>query len=89
MTDNGEECDGGESCTAECVRIKTVGSLLADTPGAGKAAIGLSIFGGILILAFLFRALVHRFVGHVAGEQVARTIDDIPLDEIEMPWMKW
>lgn len=89
VTDNGEECDGGESCTAECARIKTFGSFLADTPGAGKAAIALSIFGGLLVLAFLFRVVVHRFVGHVAGEQVARSIDDIPLDEIEMPWMKW
>ena len=63
--------------------------LLADTSGKGKAAIVLSLLGGVLVLAFLFRVVLHRFVKHVAGENVARSIDDIPLDEIEMPWHKW
>lgn len=89
VVDNGEECDGGESCTARCERVKTVGGLLEDTPFAGKAAIVLSLAGGFLVLAFVFRAIVKRFVRHVAGDAAARSIDEIPLDEIEMPWMKW
>lgn len=89
VTDNGEECDGGESCTNECARIKTFAGLIVDTPTLGKAAIALSLLGGVLVLAFVFRAIVKRFVHTVAGENAARSIDEIPLDEIEMPWMKW
>lgn len=89
VVDNGEECDGGESCTKECTRVKSIGSLISDTPGAGKAAIALSVFGALLIAVFVLRRFVHRVVKHVAGEDVARSIDDIPLDEIEMPWHNW
>ena len=89
VTDNGEECDGGESCTADCAKIKSFSALIVDTSGMGKAAIFLSVAGAFLVLVFLFRAIVHRFVRHVAGEEVARSIDDIPLDEIEMPWHAW
>lgn len=89
VVDNGEECDGGEACTADCTRVKTFAAFLDDTPGTGKAAIALSVLGAALVLAFVFRAIVHRFVTRVAGEEVARSIDDIPLDEIEMPWHSW
>lgn len=89
VIDEGEACDGGDLCTADCEQLKSAASLVIDTSSAGKIAIALSFLGGFLVLAFLFRALVHRFVRHVAGENVARSIDDIPLDEIEMPWHKW
>lgn len=89
VTDNGEECDGGDRCTNECVRIKSFGALFTDTPGAGKAAIALSLGGALLVFIFIFRAIVKRVVRHVAGDEAARSIDEIPLDEIEMPWMKW
>ncbi len=89
VTDNGEECDGGDSCTNECVRIKSFGGFIVDTPGLGKAAIFLALLGGVLVIAFVLRRLLHRVVKKVAGEDIARSIDDIPLDEIEMPWMKW
>lgn len=89
VVDNGEECDGGESCTKECVRVKSLARLVMDTPGAGKAAIALSAFGALLVVAFVLRRFVHRVVKKVAGEDVARSIDDIPLDEIEMPWHTW
>lgn len=89
VVDNGEDCDGGESCTAECRRVKSFLALVTDTPGLGKAAIILSLLGGALVLAFVLRRFVHRVVKKVAGEDVARSIDDIPLDEIEMPWHTW
>lgn len=89
VVDAGEECDGGEACAPECVRLKPAALLLAKTSPGGKAAIVLSAMGVALVLAFLFRRFVHRAVGKVAGEDVARSIDDIPLDEIEMPWHKW
>ena len=89
VTDDGEECDGGDTCSSDCVRIKSFGALLFDTPGIDKAAIVLSALGGAFVLAFVFRALVKRFARHVGGEKLARSIDEIPLDEIEMPWMKW
>lgn len=89
VIDNGEECDGGESCTNECVRVKTFASLVMDTPWIGKIAIALSVFGAFLVMLFAFRAIVKRFVRHVAGDDAARSIDEIPLDEIEMPWHTW
>jgi len=89
VVDNGEECDGGDACTADCSRVKSIAGFLEDTPGAGKAAIALSVLGGALVLAFVFRAIVKRFVHKVAGEEAARSIDEIPLDEIEMPWHTW
>ncbi len=89
VVDNGEQCDGGDLCTADCTRLKSAATLLTDTTTGGKTAIVLSIIGSLLVLAFVFRAIVHRFVRKVAGEDVARSIDDIPLDEIEMPWHKW
>jgi len=89
VVDNGEDCDGGESCTAECRRVKSFLALVTDTPGLGKVAIFLSLIGGVFVLAFVLRRLLHRMVKKVAGENVARSIDDIPLDEIEMPWHNW
>lgn len=89
VVDRGEQCDGGELCTADCVRLKSAAELITGTSVGGKTAILLSLAGGVLVLLFLFRAIVHRFVRRVAGEDVARSIDDIPLDEIEMPWHKW
>ncbi len=89
VVDKGEECDGGESCTKECIRVKSLAGLVMDTPGAGKAAIALSVFGALLVVTFVLRRFVHRVVKKVAGEDVARSIDDIPLDEIEMPWHAW
>lgn len=89
VTDNGEECDGGDSCTTDCAKIKTFGAFVLDTPSIGKVAILLSVVGTLLVLLFAFRALVKRFVRHVAGEEVAKSIDEIPLDEIEMPWHTW
>lgn len=89
VPDNGEECDGGDSCTNECVRVKAFAAFINDTPGLGKMAIALSGFGALLVLLFVLRRIVHRAVKHVAGENVAKSIDDIPLDEIEMPWHNW
>lgn len=89
VTDDGEECDGGDRCTSECARSKSFAGFVIDTPGLGKAAMFLSLLGGVLVLAFVLRRVLHRVVKQVAGEHIARSIDDIPLDEIEMPWMKW
>lgn len=89
VIDRGEECDGGDTCTPECRRLKSAATLLADTPSEGKTAIILSLVGGLFVFSFIFRTFVHRVVRRVAGEKVARSIDDIPLDEIEMPWHKW
>lgn len=89
VVDNGEECDGGESCTDGCMRLKSAASLIGGASFGGKSAILLSAFGGFLVLAFVLRRLVHRAVRGVAGEKAARSIDDIPLDEIEMPWHAW
>lgn len=89
VVDNGEECDGGDSCTSGCQRVKSAASLVVETPGTGKIAIALSLAGGVLVLAYILRRVVHRAVHRVAGEKIARSIDDIPLDEIEMPWHSW
>lgn len=89
VVDQGEDCDGGKLCTPDCEQLKSAAALVSDTSISGKVAIALAGIGAALVLMFLLRVLVHRIVGKVAGEDVARSIDDIPLDEIEMPWHNW
>ncbi len=90
VKDEGEECDGSMDCTPDCKVFHAAAPTITLNPSSGAPiAIGLSIFGSLALIAFVLRKQLHRLVGHFAGEQVARSIDDIPLDEIEMPWHPW
>lgn len=90
VIDAGEECDGGEQCGPDCTELKPAAPIAQPhEPPYGLAVIALALFGSTLVLAFIFRSTLHRVIARTAGEQVARSIDDIPLDQIEMPWHKW
>ncbi|NOS66863.1 MAG: DUF4215 domain-containing protein [Candidatus Peribacteraceae bacterium] len=105
VIDEGEICDGGEECAKDCkpkpvavaTSSRSASSLrraagdvseppqpsgLADT--ALPAVLG--AFGVLVIASVLFfrRRIVSLFSG-----KGARSIDDIPLDQIEMPWHRW
>ena len=85
VIDKGEECDSTDSCTSECLYPTFM------------AANGNSIWGSTVIillmggggLAFLYRRKILDLSIKAAESVQAFSIDDIPLDELEMPWHKW
>ncbi len=90
VTDGAEECDGGDACSDGCTALKAAaGTDFTGDPGAMPWAVTLGLFGFIAVAAFAMRKEIHGLVSKVAGEKAARNIDDIPLDEIEMPWHNW
>lgn len=90
VVDGGEECDGSEDCTHECTSLKgAAGTEQQSQQGMTPWAMSLGIFGFAFVAAFAMRKELHGLVSKFAGEKVARNIDDIPLDEIEMPWHNW
>lgn len=93
VTDEGEECDGGEECSPECTLLKSAAPILTDEDGGISLwiyfAITLAGLGTVAVLAFVMRKQLHQLVARVAGESAAEAIDNIPLDQIEMPWQKW
>jgi hypothetical protein len=93
IVDSGEECDGGDLCSPDCKILKAAAPLItADNGGvSGLAifAIALAGFGSVAVAAYVLRKQLHLVVAHVAGEKVAQSLDDVPLDQIEMPWQKW
>ncbi|OGJ59992.1 hypothetical protein A2881_03855 [Candidatus Peribacteria bacterium RIFCSPHIGHO2_01_FULL_55_13] len=84
MVDETEGCDGSDRCTAQC----TVRPFLSTSEGI------LTIFGTILFAllgaaGYVFRT---RILALINGTNVATgpvSLDDIPLDELEMPWHNW
>lgn len=100
IVDADEQCDNGDkngtdgdSCSAQCENLKPAASVVSLTSGglspAAPYAIVLAIIGAAGIGAFLFRKKLHTLVSSFAGEKIAQSIDDVPLDQIEMPWHKW
>jgi len=91
LKDEGEECDGGIECSVECKVLKAAAPVDVswDIPGFAWGAIGLAGLGSAAMLAFVFRKNLHSLIARTAGESAAQALDDIPLDQIEMPWHKW
>ena len=89
MKDSGEECDGTDQCSPECTALKPAATIVAESLPSLPIVIGLSGFGSLTVLAYILRKRLHSLIGKFAGENVARSLDDIPLDQIEMPWHKW
>jgi cysteine-rich repeat protein len=100
VIDTNEECDGGDNCRSTCVLRAPQSSSSAQTSsGAGAGVIGSVDFNGpvmaialggaaavgIGILGFVFR----KRLGGLFKLKSLKSIDDIPLDQIEMPWHKW
>lgn len=87
VKDADEQCDGEENCDSDCRLLK--GAAAADASAMrGIFGVGLALFGIASVLAFIFRKKLHSLIAKAAGEEIARSIDDIPLDEIEMPWQR-
>jgi len=86
VTDEGEECDGGEECTEDC-REETLMLLLSRNPGllAGVFAV---LAGSGVGMFFAVRTLRRSKNAGTAGEEAA-SVDDIPLSQFELPWHKW
>ncbi len=91
VVDGKEECDGEENCDVDCKIFKPAAPLHVDwqLPDGALFGIATALFGTIAVLAFVFRKNLHTLIAKTAGETIARSIDDIPLDEIEMPWHRW
>ena len=85
MVDSSEECDGGSSCTEECLSISFV-----ERYAAALSSVGATLILLLLVAGVLFR---RRLIGFLSlskkGAGAAVSLDDIPLDELEMPWHKW
>ena len=87
MIDGGEECDGGEDCSNAC----TVVSIWENTNWplvggmVGMAGLG---GGGVLLLRNMKKVKKSKPSKPTPADSPA-SIDDIPLDELEMPWHKW
>lgn len=90
IIDKGETCDGGDACGPDCTALKPAApvSSTTDFPLFPVAA-GTGFFGMAAVSLYLFRKNLHPIVAKVAGDKVADSLDDIPLDQIEMPWQKW
>lgn len=91
VIDEGEECDGGDTCGSNCALLKPAAptDLKLSMPPRAPAIIGLAVFGAAAVLAFVFRKNLHALIARTAGEKIAQSLDDVPLDEIEMPWHNW
>ncbi len=96
IVDADEQCDNGaqngkagNACTLTCEKLKSAASITGATSPYLPMAVPLAIVGSLGVLAYLFRKSLHTFISKIAGEKVAASIDDVPLDEIEMPWHKW
>ncbi|OGB89094.1 hypothetical protein A2625_00910 [candidate division WOR-1 bacterium RIFCSPHIGHO2_01_FULL_53_15] len=84
IVDSSEGCDGDNRCTAQC----TVRPFLSTTEGV------LTLFGTILLVllgaaGYVFRVWLKALL---TGSKMATgpvSLDDIPLDELEMPWHNW
>ncbi len=94
VTDEGEECDGGEECSPECTLLKSAAPILGTDEDGGVSmwiylAVVLAAVGTVGVLAFVLRKQLHGVIARVAGEGAAEALDNVPLDQIEMPWQKW
>lgn len=88
VTDDGEECDGGEECTKQCRFVEGFIAASSEPPrGVSPAALGiaLGLLGALATLGYLFRKNLAGIFGGSNVPSHPLSVDDIPLDEIEMP----
>jgi cysteine-rich repeat protein len=85
IVDGTEDCDGSKGCTDACASISLFERYSPMLSSVGVALLLVVISAGLLFRRRL-RALF-SFSKRVSGPGVS--LDDIPLDELEMPWHKW
>jgi cysteine-rich repeat protein len=85
VIDSDEECDGGEDCTDSCSQ-----KILSSFSHNDAFGATLFLFGSLSIIGYLLRKRIADLF-HIAAKNQAQapSLDDIPLDELEMPWHKW
>ncbi len=101
VLDTGEQCDGGSDCSESCAILETAGApsgsassagvpvatVPAESGGSGPViATVLGAFGVLMIGAALL--LKRKLKNYLTAKKV-KSLDDIPLDQIEMPWHRW
>ncbi|MBI3332295.1 DUF4215 domain-containing protein [Candidatus Peregrinibacteria bacterium] len=87
VVDEGEECDGSDDCSQDCI-VAGTGTVLAPISRHPVLATAIAtVLGLATIFGLLFRKHISNSLAHARGRE--RSIDDIPLDEIEMPWHSW
>jgi len=85
VVDSSEECDGGENCTETCLSISIFDRFSTVLTSAGVLILILMFISGVVFRRRLSR--IFSFSKKISGPGVS--LDDIPLDELEMPWHKW
>jgi len=84
--EEGEECDGEENCLDDCTIAPLINSNVVKIAGASTLSI-------LLVLFFFLRKKIAKiFKTSETSKKLADgkiSLDDIPLDELEMPWHKW
>jgi len=88
IVEDGEECDGGDSCSHECTVIHFFSTL------TGKIVLGTTAAAVTFLIVLMMRIVLKKLIP-VLRKKVMRnadgsvSLDDIPLDELEMPWHRW
>jgi hypothetical protein len=85
VIDEGEECDSTDGCTAQCLYPTF---MAAHGNRVWVSVVMLLLIGGGG-LGFLYRRKILDLSKKAAESVRELSIDDIPLDELEMPWHKW
>ncbi len=93
VTDSDEDCDGSEECSKECKAVHAAAPALPPASSISGGAIllilgGTGFLGMLGAIAYFARGKFGKRIGKVVRKGIA-SIDDIPLDEIEMPWHRW
>ena len=86
--DTGEECDGTEECSNKCKITHGAAGLASGSFFTGSTIAIIGGIGGLGILGvaiWLLSGKTGKFLKKSVKKGIA-SIDDIPLDEIEMPW---
>lgn len=95
VMDQGEECDGTAACTLDCKLRDGIIQPVGDVGGPGLNSSQISIVIGAIVAAaasiagVVYRKVLFGLAKRLFSKTGARSIEDIPLDQIEMPWHKW
>ncbi len=94
IVDAGEECDGSTVCEDTCKLRADIIQPAGDVGGPGLSGgqigvIASALVAGVLAIAgVIYRKALMKFLQRLA-KKGPNSIEDIPLDQIEMPWHKW